>query len=100
MVGNSEGMGFFQAVGTELGVPAGILLSSGNISNAMGPNNQSGAGNSLGQVGDTDLNLLAGQNTFDALAIQFDFIPTVEKLTFRYVFTSEEYPEYVCASFQ
>ncbi|MBK7343417.1 MAG: choice-of-anchor L domain-containing protein [Saprospiraceae bacterium] len=99
MKGNSAGMGFFQAVGTELGVPAGILLSSGNISNTKGPNNSGSAGNSLGKPGDEDLNLLSGQTTFDALAIHFDFIPSVEKLTFRYVFASEEYPEYVCASF-
>ncbi|MCF8238136.1 MAG: choice-of-anchor L domain-containing protein [Saprospiraceae bacterium] len=99
MKGNSAGMGFFQAVGTELGVPAGILLSSGNISNTKGPNNMGGAGNTFGEPGDSDLHQLAGQTTFDALAIQFDFIPTVEKLTFRYVFASEEYPEFVCSAF-
>lgn len=99
MTGNPNGMGFFQATGTELGVPAGIMLSTGNISNAMGPNNSGSAGNSMGKPGDEDLNLLSGQTTFDALAIHFDFIPSVEKLTFRYVFASEEYPEYVCASF-
>lgn len=99
MKGSQAGMGFFQATGTELGVPAGIMLSSGNIWNAMGPNNQGSAGNSFGQSGDPDLNVLAGQPTFDGLAIEFDFYPSVSELTFRYVFTSEEYPEYVCAWF-
>lgn len=99
MQGSSACMGFFQAFGTELGVPAGILLSSGNISNTIGPNNSASAGNATGEYGDEDLNQIAGQTTFDALAVHFDFIPSVEKLTFRYAFASEEYPEYVCAMF-
>ncbi len=36
MAGNPNGKGFFQGIGTELGVPAEIMLSTGNITNAIG----------------------------------------------------------------
>lgn len=99
LTGNPLGMGFFQGAGTELNLPAGILIASGNSWNAIGPNDSGSAGNSLGVPGDSDLDLLAKQTTFDATILQFDFISEVPDLAFRYVFASEEYPEYVCASF-
>jgi hypothetical protein len=97
--GNTAGMGYFEAALTDLGVPAGIFIASGNIENAYGPNNSPGAGNSLGVGGHADLTTLAKQATFDAAVIEFDFISDKPELHFRYVFGSEEYPEYVCASF-
>jgi hypothetical protein len=99
LIGNPLGMGFFQGAGTGLHLPAGILIASGNSWNAIGPNDSEYAGNGLGVPGDSGLDLLAKQTTFDATILQFDFISEVPDLAFRYVFASEEYPEYVCASF-
>lgn len=99
LIGNPSGMAFFEAANTSLGVPAGIMLASGNVHNALGPNNQGGAGNSLGAQGHPDLNAISGQVTFDATVLTFDFVSEKPELHFRYVFGSEEYPEYVCAIF-
>lgn len=97
--GSTAGLGYFEADQTELDLPAGIIIATGNLENSIGPNNASGAGNSFGMPGHPDLNILAGHNTFDASVIEFDFISEEPNLHFRYVFGSEEYPEYVCAIF-
>lgn len=98
VIGNSAGLGEFSD-GGPLSIDHGVIMASGNVTNSQGPNNQGGAGNSLGESGDPDLNLISGQTTFDATGIEFDFRPTINQVTFNYVFASEEYPEYVCAIF-
>lgn len=97
LIGNPSGMAFFEAANTNLGVPAGIMLASGIVHNALGPNTQGAAGNSLGMSGHPDLNTIIGQVTFDATVLTFDFVSEKPDLNFRYVFGSEEYPEYVCS---
>ncbi|MBP6185460.1 MAG: choice-of-anchor L domain-containing protein [Saprospiraceae bacterium] len=97
-IGNAAGLGEFSD-GGDLGIESGVIMASGNVTNSIGPNNAGGAGNSFGEAGDPDLNLISGQNTFDATGIEFDFAPTLPQITFNYCFASEEYPEYVCAIF-
>lgn len=97
-IGNANGLGEFDG-GGPLGIDRGVIIACGNVTNSLGPNNQGGAGNSFGEAGDADLSILAGQATFDATGIEFDFAPTVPQITFNYAFASEEYPEYVCAIF-
>src|SRR5690606_15673266 len=46
-----------------------------------------------------DLTKLAKANTYDAVVLEFDFIPVSEWISFRYVFASEEYMEYVNRGF-
>ncbi len=89
----------FTANGTNLGINAGILLATGNATVAIGPNNSAGAGVIMGLPGSFDLDTLAGTLTFDASILEFDFIPQNDTVSFRYVFASEEYPEYVCSPF-
>lgn len=97
--GSPSALGFFQGAGTDLGLPAGILLSTGRATDAVGPNQSPSAGSSLGFPGLPDLNIMAGAPTYDATILEFSFTSTEPELLFRYVFASEEYPEYVCASF-
>lgn len=87
------------ATATNIGFPAGVILASGNVNTAIGPNTQGGAGTSLQQAGDSLLNSLITTNTYDAAILEFDFIPVSDTLKFRYVFGSEEYPEFVNSSF-
>jgi gliding motility-associated-like protein len=53
----------------------------------------------LNMPGDPSLNGLANATTFDAAIIEFDFTPQNDTVRFRYIFASEEYPEFVCSQF-
>jgi hypothetical protein len=78
----------------------GVVLSSGNIVNTVGPNNvSSSTTTSFGGAGDGDLSGLSGFTTFDASILEFDFVPNGDTIYFRYVFGSEEYNEYVNSGF-
>lgn len=97
---NPNGIGFFQGPDTIVGFDRGIILSTGNVVDATGPNSDTDVGSELeGDVTDPDLDLASTGNVFDAVGIEFDFIPLQPTITFRYVFASEEYCEFVGATF-
>jgi hypothetical protein len=60
---------------------SGIILSSGAASNIAGPNNSASKSSNNQQLGDTDLDALAGEETFDAAVLEFDIVPTYNKLS-------------------
>jgi hypothetical protein len=78
-----------------IGFEDGIILTSGNVANVVGPNNVTDASWTNGLPGDLDLDTLAGQNTFDAAILEFDFTPNADTVSFEYVFASDEYNEFV-----
>jgi hypothetical protein len=79
-----------------LGIERGVLLTTGDVLNALGPNLDPGLGEPVIQLGDPALNLLvAPAITQDAVVLEFDFIPIKNSITFKFVFASEEYPESV-----
>ncbi len=83
-----------------LNINDGIIISTGDIGLALGPNEDSGASYSFNEVSeDFDLSQLATSTLFDATGIEFDFVPIGNNVTFRYVFASEEYCEFVGTSF-
>lgn len=93
-------VGTFSSEFTNLGLENGVLLTSGSIDNAIGPNDQSSASTSTGSPGDADLDsLIPGFSTNDACVLEITFIPYGETLSFNYVFGSEEYAGYVCSTF-
>jgi gliding motility-associated-like protein len=95
-----EQAGRFNGINSNIGIDSGLVLSSGNVSVVAGANfvgsNTLGGGH-FG-YGDQDLSQLNGLQTNDAAILEFDFVPTGDSLSFRYVFSSEEYNEYVCGS--
>ena len=94
--GDSISIGTFNSGTSSIGIESGIILSSGNITNAVGPNSQGEAGTATtGPGNDPDLDSLASGQLYDITILEFDFIPTVEMIQFDYVFASEEYCEYV-----
>ena len=83
-----------------IGFEDGIILSTGNISDVVGPNTADDTTTNNGQPGDPDLDtLITGYTTFDATVLEFDFVPTSDVVTFEYVFGSEEYNEYVYSAY-
>ena len=83
---------------TNLGLDEGVVLSSGNVFDIPNPASAF-ASTSYGLPGDPTLNTITTSATHDASVLEFDFVPTADTLRFRYVFGSEEYPEYVGSSY-
>jgi len=100
--GSAEAIAAFNAEKSNVGFSQGILLSTGKVAKAIGPNNQfTTSGLGFGGTGDADLDMLLPQgfSTKDAAILEFDFIPLSDTLRFNYVFASEEYPEANCSFF-
>ena len=80
----------------------GVMLATGILNNALGPNNTQSKSTSFPPAGDgnADLEILnGGVQTDDACKFEFDIIPDGDTLRFDFTFASEEYLEYVCSNF-
>ncbi|KAJ57409.1 2,3,4,5-tetrahydropyridine-2,6-carboxylate N-succinyltransferase [Actibacterium mucosum KCTC 23349] len=83
---------------------SGVILSTGkatDFTNSSGQSNQSASTstNTSGQNNLADLNAIAGARTYDASVFEAKFVPDGNILTMQFVFSSEEYPEYVGSGF-
>lgn len=99
--GAAGAVGTFSGMGA-VGFDSGVALSSGDVVNAVGPNLTSGQTTAFGTAGDAQLDALVGgvasaSTTQDAAVLEFDFVPTSNVVSFKYVFASEEYSEFVGA---
>lgn len=74
------------------------VLSTGKIADALGTPSAFASTN-LGRDGDPQLSALAGYPTHDAASYTVTLKPTGSTLHVRYVFASEEYPEFVGSSY-
>lgn len=84
---------------TNLGLNSGIILCTGIVTQIPNPATYFMSTN-LGLAGDPDLQVINyGGQTYDACILEFDFVPLSDTVRFRYVFGSEEYPNYVCSHF-
>jgi len=79
----------------------GVIMSSGNIADVVGPNKSESTTTDVSGPGDPTLDALI-QNTqtvvpatYDAASLEFDFVPTANHVYFTYVFGSDEYLEWV-----
>ncbi len=87
---------------TDLGLGRGLLLTTGDVNWAPGPNDNGGGGNpnaDNGAPGDPDLDSLVlsfgGPASLDACILELDVFVASNELTFEYIFGSEEYPEFI-----
>ena len=97
--GSPTAIGSFTANGTTLGITQGIVMTTGTVLNngagPQGPNNVASAGTDNNLPGSAILSsLIQGTQTFNAATLEFDFIPYADTVRFKYVFGSEEYPEF------
>ncbi|OFY69589.1 MAG: hypothetical protein A3G23_11170, partial [Bacteroidetes bacterium RIFCSPLOWO2_12_FULL_37_12] len=98
---------FIKKSSEKLGINQGILLSTGNATDATGPNTAgSKKSTPLGTDGDPDgddqiRNLVGDASTVtqDAAVIEITFTPAFNNFSFNYVFASEEYNDFVCQSY-
>ena len=98
--GAEKAAGTFTGGSGIIGFNSGIILSSGDIANVVGPNKEDDVTGSNGKAGDADLNkLIPDYQTNDAAVLEFDFIPVHETAMFKYVFSSDEYNEFVNSSY-
>lgn len=97
--GDPAAVGFFDGSGTNLGINAGIMMTSGSVFNAIGPNNTGSISVANNLPGDPALDLIAAFPTYDACVIEMDIVPSLDTLYFKYSFGSEEYSEWVNTAF-
>lgn len=102
--GTASSIGFFDGSSSDLGISQGVVMTTGTIVNngngPQGPNNNPGSGVDNNAGGYSQLsNLIGGIQTYNAAILEFDFIPYSDTVRFKYVFGSEEYPEYVGSNF-
>lgn len=98
---NTDQIGVFQSNGfVGFSMDSGIVMTTGNISVAPGPNNQSGASTPIdGYYSDPLMGPLATSTINGCATLDFDFVGLTNYISFMYTFASEEYPEYVCSNF-
>jgi hypothetical protein len=99
-IGADSSRGSFWGGPGNVGLSNGIILTSGDVDLAPGPNHPVKASAMNLTAGDPDLEMLApGGLSYDACVLEFDFVPFYEFVWFQFVFCSEEYPEFAGSAF-
>ena len=94
--------GYFDAAGTDFPISEGIILATGNVSLAEGPNSSGSATDNDGVAvdpNDTDLNDIGTATINNEAVLEFDFVPSGDSVVFKYIFASEEYHEFSTSSY-
>ena len=97
--GSVQAIAQFTAYGTNLGINEGIVITTGTVYNngdgPQGPNGNGSSGVDNNRSGSNLLNGISSSTTFNAATLEFDFTAVGDSVSFKYVFGSEEYIEYV-----
>ena len=98
--GTTNGIGYFEANGSEWPFESGVVLTTGDVNNAPGPEDQTLSDGGFAWPGDTDLedaiSSLNPGDTNNATIIEFDFIPVIDHMSFEFIFAAEEYGTFQC----
>ncbi len=101
--GATNAIGTFDATNASIGIDEGIIMTTGTIfqgaNGPYGPNDSPNSGMDNNTTGYGQLSNLVGTATYNATILEFDFIPYSDTVRFKYVFASEEYPEFVGSEF-
>jgi gliding motility-associated-like protein len=94
---------FFTSGNTNFPIQSGMLLTTGNGVGAIGPNTIGSSTNNTPATAnvsaDQALNLIAAGTVTNGVVLEFDFIPAGDTISFKYLFGSDEYPEFSPSSF-
>lgn len=98
---NVPSIGTFQSNGfAGLMMNSGIIMTTGDIDVAPGPNSNEGYTHFVdGYYSDPELQPIVASTINGCSTLDFDFVSLSESMSFNYCFASEEYPEYVCSAF-
>jgi hypothetical protein len=88
LTGAPAAAGTFAGAADAIGLSGGVILGTGRVADAIGPNLAVFASTDHHLGGDPDL----PAPSVDAVALRFDVVPTTSTFEVRYVFASEEYP--------
>jgi hypothetical protein len=103
-------LGYFKGNNSNLGLDSGIVLSSGNVLDAM-PNSFVGGVGNFTPANYPDLLNVANSvpplinqafnvnGVYDVSVLEFDFVPSSDTVKFRYVFGSDEYQTFINTSY-
>jgi gliding motility-associated-like protein len=99
--GSSNGIGYFQNTNPNFPMESGVVLSTGNVMNAVGPNTSMLNDGLPAWSGDSDLeNILANagiaMTSSNATVLEFNFTAMSPFFDFDFLFASEEYGNFQC----
>lgn len=98
--GAPEAVGSFEQAASSVGLATGVLLSSGRVADAAGPNELTDTGTNFDSAGDSALDaLVTPATTHDASVLAFDLTTAQSTIAISYVFASEEYDEFTASAF-
>jgi large repetitive protein len=95
----TNGYGTYNASVVNFQSEEGLILATGKITNAVGPNNTESKTTDFNAPGNSLLTTISGFETYDGCVFEFDIIPQGDSLKFNFTFASEEYQEYVGTPF-
>ncbi|MEC4049145.1 choice-of-anchor L domain-containing protein, partial [Flavobacterium sp. SUN046] len=101
---STNGIGYFTNTNANFPLQSGVILSSGNVAVAAGPNTTTQSNGAFGWPGDTELfnyidalGIDTGLSSYNnATKLEFDFVPLTNQMSFDFLFASEEYGTYQC----
>ncbi len=98
---SSNGIGYFQNANPNFPMQSGVILSTGDVTHAAGPNTTLLSDGAANWPGDADLEstlLQSGisMNSVNASILEFDFTPISPTFSFEFLFASDEYGNFQC----
>lgn len=103
--GDKNSVGYFSTATSVIGIERGIVMSSGRVEGGGGAIGAEGTGvqfastDATSNAFDQDLQDVTTTPIFDCAVYTIEFVPIADTLRFKYVWASEEYPEYPCTPF-
>ncbi len=98
-----NGLGSFTNTNPNFPITRGVIMSSGSVASAPGPNNSILSAGEVGWGTDNDMESILGTPTGsfyykNATSLGFNFTATTTNFSFDYVFSSEEYGNQQCST--
>jgi hypothetical protein len=99
--GSTNGIGYFENTNPAFPLSSGVILSTGNVANAPGPNTTDLNDGNAAWTDDSDLEDTLSKagitmTSTNATVLEFDFVPFSPNFNFQFLFASEEYGNFQC----